>query len=170
MRVKTRSASGCAAGQDEAESPAAVQRVRTAALACLRRAAAACEAVVAPTVSAMLPAVGDLLAEGQPALVREQATQALMALAAVDADAAWALLAGALQANGAGILPAALAKPPAVAGVCRFPQLRLAQQPGRGRRGGHSGLARCGVPKLQAMLQQVEELPPRWHSTVAQLA
>jgi hypothetical protein len=167
------------AGQDDLVTPAVLQRVRCAALGALRTLAAAPSAAeaVRPLAPSMLRAAARFLGDKQAPAVREGATEAFMAVARVDADAAWALLVAAARArggsawaglglpgygqgvraggNGAG--PAAALAP--LEALCPAP-------PPTGSPDLPSGLLDCSAAKLRAMLQQVERLPVTWHEAV----
>ncbi|GAB4823772.1 hypothetical protein N2152v2_010818 [Parachlorella kessleri] len=179
------------AGQDDLTSPASVQRVRCSVLCCLRSMAADPGAsgpavagssgggaeVVGPTAGAVLPVVGEWMGDKQPAVLREQATQAFMALAKLDSDAAWTLLTTALRAQpGPTTLAAAAtaaarggvgAQPRCLADPGLFPSLEeLCPVPPAASRVVPAGLRDCSAAKLAAMLAHVEKMGARWHQQV----
>eukprot|EP00887_Chlorella_sp_A99_P000587 scaffold17.g587.t1 len=165
-------------GQDDPSSPAATQRVHCAVLRCMEDIAAATRPirlagvrgcgrdVLAPAAEQLLRAAGDLLGDKQAAHVREAATQAFMAVATADPDAAWALLAAALA--GTGQLAAAARPPPNAGGAGLLPAGRLCPAPPAGAL--PAGLRACGAAKLEAMLRRVGEMDLRHGRTLNPVA
>ncbi|KAG7670538.1 hypothetical protein Ndes2526B_g00298 [Nannochloris sp. 'desiccata'] len=91
-----------APGQDDLSSPAVVQRAQRAVLACLRTMATGGqgpEAILSPVAGAALVLTADLMGEKHPAVIREHATNAFVALSGVDPDAAWGLLVAAIRST-----------------------------------------------------------------------
>ena len=144
--------------------------MQLAALACVQR-VAACDVrphisgVTGTPADALLPcafqlldATAELLGDRQPPHVREAATQAFLAIARVDPDAAWCLLTAALRALGS---PLPLGTPGALP-----PLEQLLPVPAEPRAAVPLGLLQCSSGKLEAMQRQAEQLAPRWHGEV----
>ena len=170
-----------APGQDDLSTPAVVQRAQRAVLACLREMAAgdnassgssttAAAAVVVPLAASALFAVAEVMGEGHPPAVREDATAAFIALAGLDPDAAWALLAVALRFKGTAAATAAKLKVstsctrsgssrsslPHFSALCPVPPTERVPR----------GLRTCGDVKLEALSRQVSQMSVPWHSDV----
>lgn len=160
------------AGQDDLTTPASIQRVRCAVLRCLRdivgftaplnlAGVRGCgRDVLVPVAEQLLQAVGELLADSQVAAVREHATQAFVALAAVDPDVAWGLLVAALFTHG----QLDVGTPPPAGGALP-PVQRLSPPPLPSAAAAPDGLEACSLAKLQALKERVEQLRVPWHDT-----
>jgi TELO2-interacting protein 1 len=172
-----------APGQDDLSSPAVVQRAQRAVLACVRDIATGgegSEAIITPVAGAVLVAAADLMGEKHPAVIREHATNAFVAISGVDPDAAWGLLVAAIRTShsaaataakidmsssngGAGAFcPSGL---PPMSDICPAPSTSSTTA----EKFVPKGLRACGETKLLALLKQVTELPVPWHRDVEKL-
>lgn len=147
-----------APGQDDLFSPMIVQRARLAVIQCLQNLALPENtngiAVILPMVKDAIVAVSNFMDDGQAAPVREEATKCFMRLASLDSDVAWSLLAEAIRKD----VPRTQSglNSQVYAGKLGWNSLNLKE----------SGLGRCSILKLEALLSKVDELPVLWHVEV----
>ena len=176
-----------APGQDDISSPAVIQRAQRAVLACLRTMATGGqgpEAILSPVAGEALAVTANLMGEKYPAVIREHATTAFVALSGIDPDAAWGLLVAAIRCshsaaatrgkistevvvedNAGGVhslwCPAGL---PSMAEICPAPPTSATAE-----KFVPKGLQTCGETKLLALMREVNEMPVHWHSDVEKI-
>jgi len=179
-----------APGQDDLSSPVVVQRAQRAVLACLRTMATGGqgpEAILSPVAGVAVVAVADLMGEKHPAVIREHATTAFVALSGIDPDAAWGLLVAAIRCSHSATATAAkivkekavvedsaggvnasfstsLWHPtglPSMSEICPAPPTSATAE-----KFVPKGLRSCGESKLLALIRQVNELPVHRHGDV----
>ena len=131
-------------------APGAARTARLAALGCV----AAAGDAVAPVAHAAAAAALPLLADGEPADVREAAAGAMLAVATVDADAVWCALAPVAAGSAiTGGEPPPAGLPPAADVLPR-----------------HTGALPAGCSaRAASLLTRVEAVPVRWHASVERL-
>ncbi len=164
-----------APGQDDLSSPAVLQRAQHAVLACVRSMATGGpgpEAIISPVAASALVAAADLMGGKHPAMIRENATTAFVALSKVDPDAAWGLLVAAIRSSHSAATMASkrlevvvvedFVGLPTMAEICTAP-------PSGSEKFVPIGLKTCGETKLLALLKQVNELPVGWHQDIEKL-